>query len=164
MDSTAVSKSAFDAAQSQARTASANLEATRSQVKAAETDVTLSEAGVEPANAAVQQTELDLSYTQVTAPEDGHVTSRMVEKGAYIQPRQSLMAIVPRRYGVITNFKETSLRHMRVGRPLAHAFVAVDAVVVENQVQRHGAGKLLVQPPGAETGRESYREFKLRDK
>jgi membrane fusion protein (multidrug efflux system) len=131
VDSTAISKSAFDAAQSQARTASANLEAARSQAKAAEADVTLCEAGVETASAAVQQSEarvrqaeLNLSYTQVTAPEDGHVTRRVVEMGAYIQPGQSLMAIVPRRYWVIANFKETQLTRMRVGQPVE---VVVDA-------------------------------------
>jgi len=131
VDSTAISKSAFDAAQSQARTASANLEAARSQARAAEADVTLSEAGVETASAAVQQSEarvrqaeLNLSYTQVTAPEDGHVTRRVAEMGAYIQPGQSLMAIVPRRYWVIANFKETQLTRMRVGQPVE---VVVDA-------------------------------------
>jgi membrane fusion protein, multidrug efflux system len=131
VDSTAVSKSAFDAAQSQARTASANLKAARSQEKAAEADVMLSQAGVETASAAVQQAEakvrqaeLNLSYTQITAPEDGRVTRRVVEQGAYIQPGQSLMAIVPRHYWVIANFKETQLTHMRAGQPVE---VVVDA-------------------------------------
>jgi hypothetical protein len=131
VESRAVSKSAFDLAQSQARAASANLEAARSQAKAAEADVALSAAGVETANAAVQQAEarlrqaeLNLSYTQVTAPEDGRVTRRVVEQGAYIQPGQALMAIVPRHYWVIANFKETQLTHMRVGQPVE---VSVDA-------------------------------------
>jgi membrane fusion protein (multidrug efflux system) len=131
VDSTAVSKSAFDAAQSQARAASANLEAARSQAKAAEADVALSTAVVETASAAVQQAEaklrqaeLNLSYTQVTAPDDGRVTRRVVEQGAYIQPGQSLMAIVPRHYWVIANFKEIQLTHMRPGQPVE---VEVDA-------------------------------------
>ena len=91
----------------------------------------MSAAGVETANAAVQQAEaklrqaeLNLSYTQVTAPEDGRVTRRVVEQGAYIQPGQSLMAIVPRQYWVIANFKEIQLTHMRVGQPVD---VVVDA-------------------------------------
>ena len=45
MESRAVSKSAFDLAQSQARAASANLEAARSQAKAAEAEVGLSDGG-----------------------------------------------------------------------------------------------------------------------
>ena len=127
----AVSKSAIDLAQSQARAATANLEATRSQAKAAEAEVALSEAGVGTAAAAVQQAqarvrqaELNLSYTEIIAPEDGRVTRRVVENGAYIQPGQPLMAIVPRRYWVIANFKETQLTYMRVGQPVE---VAVDA-------------------------------------
>jgi membrane fusion protein (multidrug efflux system) len=131
VESSAVSKSAFDLAQSQARAASANLEAARSQAKATEADVTLSEAGVETASATVQQAEaklrqaeLNLSYTEVIAPDDGRVTRRVVEKGAYIQPGQALMAIVPHRYWIIANFKETQLTHMRVGQPVD---VVVDA-------------------------------------
>jgi membrane fusion protein (multidrug efflux system) len=131
VDNSAVSRSAFDMAQSRARTARANLEGARSQAQAAEAGVTLSEAGVETASAAVQQSEaklrqaeLNLSYTRVTAPEDGRVTRRVVEQGAYIQPGQTLMAIVPRRYWVIANFKETQLTHMRVGQPVE---VLVDA-------------------------------------
>ncbi|HXC35765.1 MAG TPA: HlyD family secretion protein, partial [Candidatus Acidoferrales bacterium] len=121
----AVSRSAFDLAQSTAGVDNANVEAARSQVKAAEAEVALSEAGVKTANAAVQQAEakvrqgeLNLSYTQVIAPEDGRVTRRVVEPGSYIQPGQSLMAIVPRHYWVIANFKETQLTHLRAGQPV----------------------------------------------
>jgi membrane fusion protein (multidrug efflux system) len=131
VENRAVSKSAIDLAQSQARAASANLEAARSQAKAAEADVALSAAGVVTASAAVQQAEarlqqaeLNLSYTQVIAPEDGRVTRRVVEQGAYIQPGQALMAIVPRHYWVLANFKEIQLTHMRVGQPVE---VGVDA-------------------------------------
>jgi len=131
VESRAVSKSAFDLAQSQARAAGANLEAARSQAKATEAEVSLSAAGVVTASAAVQQAEarlqqaeLNLSYTQVTAPKDGRITRRVLEQGAYIQPGQALMAIVPRQYWVIANFKEIQLTHMRVGQPVE---VSVDA-------------------------------------
>lgn len=162
VDRTAVSKSSFDLAQSQARVASAGLEAARSQVKAADADVTLCAAGVETANAAVQQAEakvrqaeLNLSYTQVTAPEDGHVTRRVVEKGAYIQPGQSLMAIVPRRYWVIANFKETQLTRMRVGQPVE---VEVDAYPDHtfkghvDSIQSGAGARFSLFPPENATG------------
>ena len=162
VDSSAVSRSAFDLAQSQARAASANVEAARSQAKAAEADVALSAAGVETASAAVQQAEarlqqaeLNLSYTQVTAPEDGRVTRRVVEMGAYIQPGQALMAIVPRRYWVIANFKETQLTHMRIGQPVE---VVVDAYP-DHKLKGHiesiqsGAGaRFSLFPPENATG------------
>ncbi|HEX5397571.1 MAG TPA: HlyD family secretion protein [Verrucomicrobiae bacterium] len=131
VDSSAVSRSAFDAARSRARAATADWQAARCQVTAAESEVDLSKAGVETATAAVQQAEakvrqaeLNLSYTQVMAPEDGRVTRRVVERGAYVQPGQSLMAIVPRQYWVIANFKETQLTHMRPGQPVT---IRVDA-------------------------------------
>jgi membrane fusion protein (multidrug efflux system) len=162
VDSTAVSKSAFDAAQSQARAASANLEAARSQTKAAEADVALSVAGVETASAAVQQAEaklrqaeLNLSYTQVTAPEEGRVTRRVVEQGAYIQPGQSLMAIVPRHYWVIANFKEIQLTHMRVGQPVE---VVVDAYPDRtfkghvDSIQNGAGARFSLFPPENATG------------
>ena len=162
VDRTAVSKSAFDAAQSQARAASANLEAARSQAKAAEAEVTLSQAGVETASAAVQQAEarvrqaeLNLSYTQVTAPDDGRVTRRVVEQGAYIQPGQSLMAIVPRHYWVIANFKEIQLTHMRVGQPVEVVVDAYPDHTFKGHVEsiQNGAGaRFSLFPPENATG------------
>jgi membrane fusion protein (multidrug efflux system) len=162
VDSTAVSKSSFDSAQSQARSASANLEAARSQAKAAEADVALSQAGVETASAAVQQAEaklrqaeLNLSYTQVIAPEDGRVTRRVVEQGAYIQPGQSLMAIVPRHYWVIANFKEIQLTHMRPGQPVE---VEVDAYPDRtfkghvDSIQNGAGARFSLFPPENATG------------
>jgi membrane fusion protein, multidrug efflux system len=67
---------------------------------------------------------LNLSYTQVKAPEAGNVTHRTVEIGAYVQTGQALMAIVSRRIWVVANFKETQLTHMRPGQPVV---VKVDA-------------------------------------
>jgi membrane fusion protein (multidrug efflux system) len=162
VESRAVSKSAIDLAQAQARAAKANLEAARSQAKAAEAEAALSDAGVGTASAAVQQTEarlrqaeLNLSYTQVIAPEDGRVTRRVVEKGAYIQPGQALMAIVPRRYWIIANFKEIQLTHMRVGQPVE---VSVDAYP-DHKLKGHvesiqsGAGaRFSLFPPENATG------------
>ena len=162
MESRAVSQSAFDQAKSQARAASANWEAARSQAKAAAADVNLSEAGVDTANAAVQQAEarlrqaeLNLSYTQVTAPEAGRVTRRVVEQGAYIQPGQSLMAIVPRHYWVIANFKEIQLTHMRPGQPVE---VAVDAypghtfLCQVESIQSGAGARFSLFPPENATG------------
>jgi membrane fusion protein (multidrug efflux system) len=162
VDNSAVSRSAFDAAQSRARTAKANLEAARSQVQAAEAEVTLSEAGVETASAGVQQAaarlrqaELNLSYTKVIAPEDGRVTRRVVEQGAYIQPGQALMTIVPRQYWVIANFKETQLTHMRPGQPVEIKVDAYPQFKFKGHVDsiQSGAGaRFSLFPPENATG------------
>jgi len=162
VESRAVSRSAIDLAQSQARAAGANLEAARSQAKAAEAEVTLSEAGVGTAGAAVQQAEarlrqaeLNLSYTEIIAPDDGKITRRVVEKGAYIQPGQALLAIVPRRYWVIANFKETQLTHMRIGQPVQVVVDAYPGRKFKGHVEsiQNGAGaRFSLFPPENATG------------
>jgi membrane fusion protein, multidrug efflux system len=126
-----VSQDQIDAAQTQTRATSADVLVARSKISAAEAQVTLSQANIATAEAnigqgeaAVRQAELNLSYTKVTAPEAGRVTRRVVEKGNYIQPGQSLLAIVPKNMWVVANFKETQLKHMRPGQPVA---VEVDA-------------------------------------
>ena len=125
VESRAVSKSALDLAQAQARSANANLEAAYSQTNAAEAEVVLSEAGVETATAAAQQAEaklhqaeLNLSYTKIIAPMDARVTARTVQPGNYVQPGQALMALVPKGVWVVANFKETQLTYMKPGQPV----------------------------------------------
>jgi membrane fusion protein (multidrug efflux system) len=125
VESRAVSKSAFDLAQAQSRTANANLDAARSQAKAADAEVGLSRAGVETATAGVKQAEaklrqaeLNLSYTKIIAPMDARVTARTVQTGNYVQPGQELLALVPKEVWVVANFKETQLTHMRPGQPV----------------------------------------------
>ena len=131
VESKAVSESAIDLAQAQARSANANLEAARSQTNAAEAEVALSEAGVETAAAAVQQAEaklqqagLNLSYTKIIAPLDGRITARTVQPGNYVQPGQALLALVPKDVWVVANFKETQLTYMKPGQPVE---LSVDA-------------------------------------
>ena len=162
VDRSAVSRSAFDAAQSKARTAKADLEAARSQVQAAESQVTLSKAGVETATAAVQQAEaklrqaeLNLSYTKVVAPEDGRVTRRAVEEGAYVQPGQALMAIVPHQYWVNANYKEIQLTHMRPGQPVEIKVDAYPQLKLKGHVDsiQSGSGaRFSLFPPENATG------------
>jgi len=136
VESRAVSKTAFDLAQAQARSANADLEAARSQVKAAQAQEALSEAAVETAAAAVQQAqakvrqaELNLSYTKIIAPVDARVTARSVDVGNYVQPGQALLALVPTNVWVTANFKETQLTYMRPGDPVE---VHVDAYPNQN--------------------------------
>ncbi len=47
----------------------------------------------------------------MTAPENGRITRKSVEPGAYVQVGQTLFSIVPDQVWVIANFKETQLTH-----------------------------------------------------
>jgi membrane fusion protein (multidrug efflux system) len=124
--SQAVSRSQLDLAQTEAVSTAADVEVARSQTKAAAAQLEPDRANIEAAaaqalqaQARVQQAELDLSYTKVAAPRDGRVTRRTVEQGAYVQPGQNLLAIVPQAVWVVANFKETQLTHMRPGQPVS---------------------------------------------
>lgn len=64
--------------------------------------------------AALQQADLNLSYTRITAPQDGMIGQRSVRVGAYVSQGQPLMAVVPLQDAfVIANFRETQLAHMQ---------------------------------------------------
>lgn len=63
-----------------------------------------------------KQAELNLAYTKIYAPQDGTVTNKAIEKGAYVQTGQPLFVIVPDNVWVVANFKENQLRHMRIGQ------------------------------------------------
>jgi membrane fusion protein, multidrug efflux system len=65
------------------------------------------------------QSELNLSYTTITAPVDGTVGVRTLRVGQYVQAGTQLMAVVPLQAVYITaNYKETQLTDVRPGQPV----------------------------------------------
>jgi len=90
----------------------------------AEAEVHQLEGQVALANAQLAQTELNLGWTKVRAPQDGWVTKRNVDKGNYVQVGQSLLALVTSDVWVTANFKESDLARMRHGD---RAEISVDA-------------------------------------
>ncbi len=71
---------------------------------------------VEQVKGQLNQAMLNLSYAQVTAPQDGTVTKRNVEQGNFLQPGQQIMALVTPDTWVTANFKETQLTRMKPGQ------------------------------------------------
>lgn len=63
-----------------------------------------------------KQAELALSYTKIYAPQSGSVTNKSIEKGALVQAGQPLFVVVPNEVWVVANFKESQLRHMKIGQ------------------------------------------------
>ena len=67
-------------------------------------------------NAPSRAGQLNLQYTKIIAPVSGEVNKTVVV-GINVQPGQQLLTVVPLDEVWITaNFKETQLRHMRVGQ------------------------------------------------
>lgn len=81
--------------------------------------VVASHPDVQAAAAALRSAYLDRARTTLVAPVTGHVAKRSVQVGQRVQPGSPLMAVVPLdEVWVEANFKETQLRHMRIGQPV----------------------------------------------
>src|SRR5580698_7583197 len=73
-------------------------------------------ADVKQKSAAVEQAQLNLGYTRISAPAAGEVTKKVVV-GLNVDPGEQLLTVVPLDQVWITaNFKETQLKRMRVGQ------------------------------------------------
>jgi membrane fusion protein (multidrug efflux system) len=101
-------------AQAQAALQQANM--VQQFVAESEAQVTQLEAQVALARARLDQAALNLSWTKVTAPQDGWVTKRAVENGNYVLAGQSIMALVTPDVWITANFKESQLDRMRAGQ------------------------------------------------
>jgi membrane fusion protein, multidrug efflux system len=115
-----VTKAQLDAAKAkveQARAGVASAHADVKQVSMRAADAQAKLAKVEQARAAVEAAQLNLSYTEITAPVDGVATHKQVEVGQIVQAGQGLLVVVPlQNVWVTANFKETQLRNMRPGQ------------------------------------------------
>ncbi|GAA6618838.1 HlyD family secretion protein [Scytonema sp. NUACC26] len=72
-------------------------------------------AAVTQAQANLNNAQLQLSYTTITAPITGTAGNKNVEVGQRVQPGTPLMAVVDGKNWVVANFKETQLEDMHPG-------------------------------------------------
>jgi membrane fusion protein (multidrug efflux system) len=86
------------------------------QVAATQARALAAIADVQQKRATLEQAELNLQYTKIIAPVTGSVNKTVVV-GLNVQPGQQMLTVVPLDEVWITaNFKETQLKHMRVGQ------------------------------------------------
>jgi membrane fusion protein, multidrug efflux system len=91
--------------------------AASSQSSATAQQVGVASASITQKQADLQNAELNLSYTVITAPEDGRISKVNVQLGQFLQAGQSLFSIVlDANPWVVANFKETQLAKMRQGQ------------------------------------------------
>lgn len=110
---------ALRASNAQLQHARSGLVAAQRKVDVLTTQRAQAVAQLEHARAIADQAELNLSYTEITAPVDGTVGARSLRVGQYVQAGTQLMAVVPLdAVYVVANFKETQLTHVRAGQPV----------------------------------------------
>ena len=86
------------------------------QVSSSQARARAAVADVEQKRALLEQAQLNLGYTKIVAPVSGEV-SKTVVVGLNVQSGQQLLTVVPLdEVWVTANFKETQLKHMRVGQ------------------------------------------------
>jgi membrane fusion protein, multidrug efflux system len=104
-------QAAVDSAQATLKLAQRQVEALKAQ---RDSDI----ASLAQAKAQVEQAQLNLSYTTVTADQPGRVVQLSAAVGQYAQPGMNLTMFVPDNIWIWANFKETQLDHMRPGQPV----------------------------------------------
>jgi membrane fusion protein (multidrug efflux system) len=126
VDQRATTQTNVDQATAQMKSASAAVQNAKAQldvaslvqqnILAAEATVKQRQAQVDQAKASLEQAEVNLTYTELRAPQDGRVTKRNVEKGTYLQSGQQILYVVTPDVWVTANFKENQLAGMRPGQ------------------------------------------------
>ena len=110
----------------------------------------VADADIKVLKAKRDQAQLDLSYTKIYAPQDGTVSNKRVEKGAYVQVGSPLFVIVPNEVWVVANFKENQLEKMKAGQSVE---IKVDTYPKHkfkgkvDSIQRASGAKASLFPP-----------------
>jgi len=118
------SASQLNQQQAAVESAQATLKLAERQVETLKAQRAAAAANLAQAEAQRDQAQLNLSYTTVTAAQDGRVVNLSAGVGAFAPPGAALATFVPGQIWVTANFKETQLDHMLPGQP---ATIRVDA-------------------------------------
>jgi membrane fusion protein (multidrug efflux system) len=112
------------------------------QVQQAANAVAEREAQVQQAQAVLDKANLDVSYTEVRAPQDGFVTQRNVQLGTYATAGQTMFILVTRDEWITANFKESQIGRMRPGQRVDLKIDAYSGLKLSGHVQsiQQGSG------------------------
>ncbi|MHB9798229.1 HlyD family secretion protein [Pseudomonas sp. MT3] len=109
-------RDALDTARSSLTSAEQQLDTNRALV---DDTVISSHPDVKASAAKLRQAYLDDARAVIIAPVTGYVAKRTVQVGQRVQPGAALMAVIPLdQVWIDANFKETQLKHMRIGQPV----------------------------------------------
>ena len=120
----------------------------------AERAVLGNEAPLRQAEAALEEAELALSYTVVTAPHDGVIGRKSVHVGENVAPGRPLLALARDEASwIVANFKETQIGRMKVGDAVHVEIDAFPGHACEGHVESlspaTGAKYALIPPDNA---------------
>jgi membrane fusion protein (multidrug efflux system) len=100
-----------------------------SQSKATSQQISVATATIKQRQVDVSDAQLNLSYTVITAPQDGLISKVNVQPGQYLTAGQSYFSIIGNGVWVVANFKETQLDKMKTGQTV---MISIDAFPERN--------------------------------
>lgn len=129
-------------AQSRTSTSKAQWERANASLAAAQKQVAVLQANHQEAHSLLQlkealleQARLKRSYTEIRAPIAGVVGKRSIRTGAYVQPGNSLLAIVPLQAAyVVANFQETQLTQVQPGQVVSLKVDSFPSITLRGRV------------------------------
>lgn len=123
-----IGQSALDDSQRAVDVAQAQVDSARKQVETAQptgSDSAVASSALAQAHAALQAARARLAYTTVTAPRDGVLIGRDVERGDVVQPGKALMVLSPEgETQIVVQADERNLARLSSGQP---ALASADA-------------------------------------
>lgn len=142
--------------QEQRKQAAAQTNAVASQSQATGKQISVASATIKQREVDVEDAKLNLSYTVITAAQDGLVSKVFVQPGQFLTAGQSYFSIIANDdVWVVANFKETQLDKMKVGQKVK---VSLDAfpgreldATISSFAPTTGA-KMALLPPDNSTG------------
>lgn len=140
--------------QEQKKVAARQTSAVSTQSDATAEQINAAKAVIKERQAEVDNARLVLSYSIITAPEDGEVSKVYVQPGQLVQAGQSLFSVVlSNDVWVVANFKETQLDKMKLGQKVSVHVDAFPGKSIEGKVTSFspatGARFALLPPDNA---------------
>ncbi|OLQ85186.1 efflux transporter periplasmic adaptor subunit [Vibrio ponticus] len=98
-------------------------------------------AGVTVAKAALEEAQLNLSFTQITAPVDGYITNLNLRVGSQVVANQPMVALVDKNsFWIEGFFKETDINDVISGAPATVTLMSYHGQPLQAQVDSIGYG------------------------
>jgi HlyD family secretion protein len=127
-----IGKSALDDSQRAVDVAQTQVDSARKQVETARptgSDYAVASTALAQAQASLQAARARFAYLRITAPRDGTLIARDVERGDVVQPGKTLMVLSPEgETQIVVQIDERNLARLRVGQP---ALASADAYANE---------------------------------
>ena len=125
------------------------------QIAVAQANARLAHARVKSAEASLDVARLQLSYTKISAQEDGMMSRLSVHDGQLVGMGQPMAALVPLRTYLVANFKETQVGRMKPGQKAEISIDAFGSRKLEGHVESLSGGtgaRFSMLPPDNASG------------